>query len=208
MVADHTDPEWLYEQYVEMEKSTNQIANEVGENQGTIWYHLDKHGINTRDRMEEVKKSCRVPYANYHMTHDGHMRWKTTVSENKEKAIGVHRLLAIAEYGFDAVCGKEVHHKNRIPWDNRPENLEPLTQGDHKRAHSDQFDRWKNRDNPYRDEERLRELYIEKQMNQNEIAEEFGVAGSTIGNWLRKFDIPVRSIGEAKRLEAEKENGS
>lgn len=53
------------------------------------------------------------------------------------KKIYIHRLLAVAEYGYDAVVGKEVHHKNGIPWDNRVENIVPLTATEHRRVHVD-----------------------------------------------------------------------
>jgi hypothetical protein len=35
----------------------------------------------------------------------------------------VHRLVAVANHGFEAVCDGIVHHENEIKWDNRPENL-------------------------------------------------------------------------------------
>jgi len=50
--------------------------------------------------------------------------------------VPIHRLVAVAEYGFDAVVDKEIHHKNGMPWDNRPENLEPLSKEEHRRKES------------------------------------------------------------------------
>ena len=47
----------------------------------------------------------------------------------------VHRLLAVSEWGLDAIRGREVHHKNEIPWDNRPENLELVTREEHGEKH-------------------------------------------------------------------------
>jgi hypothetical protein len=49
----------------------------------------------------------------------------------------VHRLLAIAEHGTDAVAGQHVHHKNGIPFDNRPENLELLSPSEHSKRHTE-----------------------------------------------------------------------
>lgn len=54
---------------------------------------------------------------------------------NKAEQLLIHRLVAVAEYGFDAVAGKHVHHKNGIRWDNRPENLEPADQKTHMNKH-------------------------------------------------------------------------
>jgi DNA-binding HxlR family transcriptional regulator len=54
-----------------------------------------------------------------------------SVVDGDSDVIGIHRLIAVAEYGFDAVADHEVHHLNTIPWDNRSENLVPLNKTDH-----------------------------------------------------------------------------
>ena len=51
----------------------------------------------------------------------------------------VHRLAAIAWYGYDAVAGHHIHHKNRIPWDNREGNVEPMTASDHRSHHTQEM---------------------------------------------------------------------
>jgi len=54
-----------------------------------------------------------------------------------ERAVHIHRLVAIAEYGFDAVANNDVvHHENENTWDNRPENLIPMSRSEHYRAHN------------------------------------------------------------------------
>lgn len=72
--------------------------------------------------------------------HDhGQMRWG--LFHNSEKTyLKVSRLLAISEYGFDEVCGKVVHHKNGIPWDDRPSNIELMTQSEHMSHHRNNGD--------------------------------------------------------------------
>jgi transposase-like protein len=47
----------------------------------------------------------------------------------------VHRLSAVAWFGIDEVIGKDVHHKNEIPWDNREENLQLMTRSEHMSHH-------------------------------------------------------------------------
>jgi len=47
-----------------------------------------------------------------------------------------HRLLAVAEYGLDEIAGKDIHHKNNIPWDNRPENIKPMSPSEHRSHHA------------------------------------------------------------------------
>ena len=200
----YKDPDWLYEQYVIEGKSMTEIANECDANSGTIWYHMDKHDIESRDRMEAVKDAVRVNYANYHSNNKGYPLWKASVGDGKEKVCYVHRLLAVSEYGFDAVMGNDVHHKNGIPWDNRPSNIEPLNRSDHLKEHGDEIDSWSHRDNPYRDEDTLRRMYIDECMSTHEIADEFDVAASTINTWLKKFGIslrPKRRLPEGQRKE-------
>jgi len=62
-------------------------------------------------------------YRQVHHHHDG-----------EKLSFPIHRLVAVAEYGYDEVVGKEIHHKNKHPLDNRPENLVPLEKGLHKKA--------------------------------------------------------------------------
>jgi len=50
------DPDWLENQYVEMEKSTNKIASEQGVGQQTVLNWLDKHGIETRDKGDVLRE--------------------------------------------------------------------------------------------------------------------------------------------------------
>ena len=52
-------------------------------------------------------------------------------------------------------------------------------------------------DRPYRDEETLRELYLEKEMTIEEIAEKLDADMATIHLWLEKFDIERRSRGRS-----------
>ena len=56
---------------------------------------------------------------------------------------------------------------------------------------------------PWRDEDRLREEYVEKGKSQQEIADEFGCSRSTIQRWMDEFDIDRRSSvgGGANRKE-------
>lgn len=49
----------------------------------------------------------------------------------------VHRLVKLAEVGFDALKDRDVHHRNTIKWDNRPSNLELIDRGEHTRRHKE-----------------------------------------------------------------------
>jgi len=48
----------------------------------------------------------------------------------------------------------------------------------------------------YKNEKILRELYLDKGLFQREIANKFNVSRRTIGNWLRRFNIPTRNGSE------------
>jgi len=52
----------------------------------------------------------------------------------------------------------------------------------------------------YRNKEWLENKYCEEKLNTYQIAELCEVDNTTIGNWLRKFSIPIRSYGEAAEL--------
>jgi len=69
---------------------------------------------------------------------DGYEAWSHVAGD--KHSVFVHRLLAVAEYGFDAVVGKEVHHKNSIRWDNRPGNIELLSKAEHTKRHHERGD--------------------------------------------------------------------
>lgn len=77
-----------------------------------------------------------VPYADYQINNYGHAIWQQQDGARYQKrSVMVHRLQAVAEWGFDRVADKVVHHKNGVPWDNRIENLQLMDRGEHSRLH-------------------------------------------------------------------------
>ena len=60
--------------------------------------------------------------------HDGYPRVRTWPDSGE---FYVHRLTAVAEYGFEHVRGKQIHHLNGHRFDGRPSNLVPLTATEH-----------------------------------------------------------------------------
>lgn len=116
------DKEWLERQYHLNGLSQHQIADELGCSQMTVSRWCAKHGIETDEANFEKHGSHRFA-GGYE------------VFSSREDQVAVHRLIMVAEKGFDAVCGKVVHHQNEVKWDNRTENLELKTRSDHTSHH-------------------------------------------------------------------------
>jgi len=122
--------QWLRSEYHGSERSLEDIASELEENPKAIRKMMDDYGVETRkpnhkkpvwfgmDRSRDFWYEC----------------WKHNMTEGTKK-VWLHRLLAVAEHGFDEVAGNDIHHKNELTWDNRPENLEVMGHGEHRSHH-------------------------------------------------------------------------
>lgn len=135
-----TDEELMRTLYTEKGMSTTAISIELDCSSGAVASWLDEHGIETRSRSEAATTSHGNQgkasfYTVMSRGHDsantrGHEIWRSG-----QQTLYVHRLLAVAVYGFDAVVDNHVHHINEIGWDNRPENLELVTNAEHGTRH-------------------------------------------------------------------------
>ena len=134
---DHTDPEVLETKYVDEGLSLKEIASDCDVGHETIRHHLEKHGIDRRDRVEASREASREEYANLYMTGGGYEMWRDFITGRQ---VSVHRLLAVSEFGFDEVCGKVVHHQNKIRWDNRGDNIELMSRSEHAKHHTENGD--------------------------------------------------------------------
>jgi hypothetical protein len=111
----YADPQRLKDLYHEQGYSLREIADELNCHYTTVHHYMDKHGITRRDANYDPDKAH---HATFTIHTEGYELWvadSTTVL--------VHRLLAVAHHGFDAVCTGIIHHDNEIKWDNRPENV-------------------------------------------------------------------------------------
>lgn len=122
------DEEWLEKKYWDEMKSTTEISDELGCSQAVVSDRLNEHGIETRKANHEKPVS-------FYTDNRGYEMWRTLVVGERAYHIAVHRLVMVAEHGVDAVEDMEVHHKNEIKWDNRPENLELMTTTEHRKHH-------------------------------------------------------------------------
>jgi len=118
--------------YLKKRLSAREIADIIPCNVGHVKRWLRRHGI--QRSQSEGKKIQTLKQPPHHRWHNGYEQVVTLVN-GKQKGVQIHRLVAIAEHGFEAVDGNVVHHKNEIKWDNRPENLEPMKKADHVRHH-------------------------------------------------------------------------
>lgn len=107
--------------------TTGQIANRCNSTKPTVVAHMKDHGIERRnsaaDRPPGVYIHPELHPAIYH--YDG----------EKRHTVKVHRLLAVAKYGFDAVKGKDVHHNSGFKQDNRWDAIELHTRSEHQKLH-------------------------------------------------------------------------
>lgn len=149
----YQDEDWLRQKYVTEGKSTREIGDEAGCTGSTISRWLRNHGIERREKwkagVEAAKRANRKEYVKMR-TFDAedvnaYEYWMTRVWEDGErvtKNLYVHRLLAVAEYGFDEVKDRDVHHKIPIPWLNTHDNIELVGKSEHGEYHTNQ--RWGN----------------------------------------------------------------
>lgn len=126
---DETTMRYLYQK---KRLSASEIADVLPCNKGHVKRWLREHGIERT--MSEGSKLHRLKQPPHHRWHNGYEQVVTGLNGEQE-GIQIHRLVAIAEYGYDAVCGNVVHHRNGVKWDNRPENLEPMKKEDHVKLH-------------------------------------------------------------------------
>lgn len=149
--GDSTISRWIDELDIPHPTVENKLLNEVGEQKLSEMYHDDRMSMyeiaskldtsqRTVGRMMECagierRRSGRQKnaYARYRCGTNGYCVWR----ENGH-AVLVHRLLAVAEYGLDAVDGNVVHHENHIQFDNRHDNIQLMDRREHASYHAAQ----------------------------------------------------------------------
>lgn len=127
---------FLQEVYVEKRLSATFIAEQTGYSIETVHRRLSEHGLERRSQSEAVRvQKLRAP-PSFGIQSQGYEIVRTTY-EGESYHVLVHRLAAIAWFGWDAVVDNDVvHHKSTHPRDNREENLEPMTKAEHQQWHA------------------------------------------------------------------------
>lgn len=124
----YKNKKWMLEKYVDGGCSATEMAKLADCDVMTILTWLDKHGIDRRSHEESA--SSNTPH--FYTSERGY----EIIGDTKNQ-ISVHRLVSISHFGTNSVKNKVVHHKNGIPWDNRPENLEIMTNKEHGKLHAE-----------------------------------------------------------------------
>lgn len=125
------DGDLLRRLYTEKKMSTNDIAFELDCSATTVRNWLQSHGIDIRSLSEGAANSHgSLDKVNFATTTKGYENWAPG-----DHHVYVHRLQAVALWGLDAVSERHVHHKNEIRWDNRPGNLELVSNAEHQKQH-------------------------------------------------------------------------
>jgi len=121
---------WLREKYHVQGRSLEEIAQIIDcANASTVRSIMERHGVPRRKSTREMP-----PW--FGTVPQGHEAVKTNMGKSGMAHVYIHRLVAVAKEGFDAVVDMDVHHKNNIPWDNRPENLEVKDHAQHSSDHA------------------------------------------------------------------------
>jgi hypothetical protein len=127
----YRDESWLRKQYVEKDKTMEEIAKECMCTQATISNWCEKFNIETKDMNDPT-------YPPHHRFNDNDYEEVKTTVDGTTHHVKIHRLVAVAKCGIDSVNEyTHVHHKNGCPLDNRPQNLEPLTRKEHAERHAE-----------------------------------------------------------------------
>jgi transposase len=130
-MASHQNEDVLRELYDEQGLTQKEIADELNVHSNTIRRWMKRHDISTGYSSGE---------ASFSTTKDGYEEWQAWNPEREQpESVQVHRLVAVAQFGFDALRGNQVHHKTGIKWDNRPSNLTLETPSGHTSRHQEDW---------------------------------------------------------------------
>lgn len=146
----------LYHLHHDLEMATPEIAETLDITRGSLAEWFKKVDVKKRSRSEAERlkweqmtpeerdyqvraahEASRKEYAQYRTSNRGYEVWREYDDGDRSLA-RVHRLCAVAWYGLDAVKDNHVHHENKIPWDNREDNLRPIDPSEHHRLHGDE----------------------------------------------------------------------
>jgi DNA-directed RNA polymerase specialized sigma24 family protein len=165
--------EWLREQYWEEGRSVADIADELGISSTPVRTWMRKHGIDTRDNYQQVQGETlrkledaewlREQYCDEGLTLDKIAEDLNVSSRTVRRWMEDHSIER-RDSGHSLLLNSELR-------DRHPDRIMELL----------------------RDEEWLREQYVDEKRSTHQIGDELGVNGSTVGRWMEKHGIERRS---------------
>ena len=172
----------LRKMYWEKEMSCAEIAEKLGCTTTTVTNWFDRFNIQKRSHKEATQLTNRVERALFRTDTQGRERVEC---QTNHECVKVHRLIAASMFGAENVGDKFVHHKNGIPWDNRPDNLELVTHIEHNKIHHERgdynLDRNRSVSEKLNNEETMQAVNFKRMgYTYNEISETYDVSKSHI----------------------------
>lgn len=116
--------------------SLSDIGDEVDRSPAWVSKKMDELGVETRSRKEATRMAVGVDRARFRTRIDGYESWRAWNPEREQtEEVLVHRLAAVAWYGWDAVIDNDAHHDNNCSFDNREANVLPMDPKEHRELH-------------------------------------------------------------------------
>lgn len=162
--------EELERMYHEKKMSASDIAQEYSTSEATVYRWMDRFDIRRRNRKESAGLA---------------------VHSKKPEKIELQRLYIIQRMSSNKIAEHySVSAGAVIRW---------LTDyGIERRSTTESLKIRFDKNRPSKEE--LENLYKNKKMNRNELADKYGVAPSTIYRWMQEDGLESRSLSEARRL--------
>lgn len=128
--APYREKDTLKRLFYDEGQSRDEIADKFDITRGTVNTWLSNHGLQPET---QARKTGRIQTIG-----NGYVQFIDYNGPDDKERVYIHRLLAVAEYGFDTVCQNQIHHKNEVAFDNRPSNIELMDIQEHASYHSTQ----------------------------------------------------------------------
>lgn len=122
---DHTDEQELREAYYEDTLTLAEIGERAGVSGAAVRKQMNKYGLERRPPgPRDPDRLC------FWTSEKGYQRGRH-IYHGTEEHFKIHRLAAVAWFGFDAVAGNDVHHIDGAPQHNAESNFKLVTRSEH-----------------------------------------------------------------------------
>ena len=111
-----------------------EVGSELGCSASVVSAVMEDNGVKRRPHGVSYENLDSKPDPRFYIS-NGYVQVQCTTDVRQNDSFLLHRLTAVAWYGWDEVVGRDIHHKNSIGWDNREENIEPIDREEHMLIH-------------------------------------------------------------------------